>query len=290
MIPLRHLQQLRALERHGSFRAAAVALGLSQPALSRSLQALEESIGCALIDRQRPRVVPTPAGKLVLERAGELLRAARRLESDLDDFLGRETGELVAGIGTYPAEFLLPQALRRLRLAHPGIRIRLVIEAYTDLLPRLRDGEAELAVINIDGLESSDELDVRALRPREGVVFCRADHALARDPKPTFEKMRAYPMACPRLPEPVQRVLGRPGDPEIECNSISAIKAIVGATDALGVVAPESLTEKDTWSVLPPGRGVLRGRFGIVTRSRVTLSPAAAAFTEMLLEADRAVD
>ncbi len=287
MIEHRHLEQLLTLDRVGTFRAAAGELGISQPALSRSIQSLEAQLGVTLFERRRPRVLPTPAGRLLLERAREVAGSFRRLEQDLDRYLGRETGELVAGIGTYPAEFILPQTLRAFMAAHPGVRIHLSIETWTDLLPRLRDGRIELAVISTDDLEPGAALSIRPLRPREGVVFARAGHPLAALDEPTLEDLRAYPVACPRLPQALARLLGRPVEPEIECNSISTIKAIVGESDALGIVAPESLADApERWRILPPGRGRLHASFGIVTRTGRTLTPAAEAFIDRLIAAD----
>jgi len=293
MIEIRHLQQIVALQRHGTFREAARALALSQPALSRSLQALEDQLGVTLFERKRPRVEPTPAGRLLLERASEVIGAIDRMSQDLDRYLGRETGELVAGIGTYPAESILPTALGSFTHAHPGIRIRIVVEVWTELLPRLLDGRIELAVTSIDDLAGDARFDVQALRKREGVVFARAGHPLAtlgKERKLTLADLRPYPIACPRLPRPVQDLLRRPSDPEIECNSISAIKAVVAKSDAIGIVAPESLEDRPkSWLILPPGRGKLRGAFGIVTRKGVTLSPVAEAFLDHVRAADETI-
>ncbi|MGH0028924.1 MAG: LysR family transcriptional regulator [Myxococcota bacterium] len=291
MFELRHLQQFVALHEHGTVRAAARALGLSQPALSRSLKALEEEVGAPLFERTRPRVVPTPAGRLVLERAEDVLGAARRVQGDVDRYLGRETGELVAGIGTYPAESILPPALGAFMKRHPAVRVRVLVEVWTELLPRLANGRIELAVTSTDEIEGGRRpFDVHPLKKRKGVVFARAGHPLARKRRTTLADLRPYPMASPRLPAQVRKLLGRPSDPEIECNSISAIKAVVAASDAIGIVSPASLADDpDAWTILPPGRDRLAGSFGIVTRRGRTLSPAAESFIEAVMEADAAV-
>lgn len=286
MIDVRHLHHVLALQEHGTFRNAAAALGLSQPALSRSIQSLEDSVGSPLFDRRRPRVVPTPVGRLLIERAHAVVGEARHLQEDLDRFLGREVGQVVAGIGPYPTEFILPQALRTLTVKYPKLRVHLRIEVWTDLYQRLRSRQIELAVASTDEIEG-DEFSVLPLRPREGVVFCRAGHPVLANESPTLEDLVPYPLTSPHLPGPARRLLQRAGEPEIECNSVSAIKAIIAATDAIGIVAPEWLEDDPSaWAILPPGRGRLIGQFGVITLAGRTLSPAAEAFIECLLAAD----
>ena len=73
-LDLHQLRQALALLEHGSFVRAAAALHISQPALSRSIQALERNFGNELFLRSASGVVPTDVGRLYLERARDLLR------------------------------------------------------------------------------------------------------------------------------------------------------------------------------------------------------------------------
>ena len=72
-IELRHLRHALALAEHGNFARAAEALHLSQPALTRSLQALEAQVGEQLFDRSHREVTPTTMGELLLQHARQLL-------------------------------------------------------------------------------------------------------------------------------------------------------------------------------------------------------------------------
>ena len=65
MLDLRRLRQLLALQEHGNFSRAAEALHISQPALSRSLQAMENPVGTAIFERQRGNIVPTDMGRML---------------------------------------------------------------------------------------------------------------------------------------------------------------------------------------------------------------------------------
>ena len=79
-LELQQLRQVIALAEHGSFVRAAAALHISQPALSRSIQNLEQRFGSELFLRSSGGVVPTDVGRLYLERARDLLRMADELD------------------------------------------------------------------------------------------------------------------------------------------------------------------------------------------------------------------
>jgi len=101
-LDLRQLRHVLALDRHRNFGRAAEAIGLTQPALSRSLQALEDEIGARLFDRDRSHVAPTAVGERLIERARLLVNQARDIEQDLKQMLGLEVGLLRIGAGPYP--------------------------------------------------------------------------------------------------------------------------------------------------------------------------------------------
>ena len=92
-----NLQQLRhflALTEHGNFARAAEAVNLSQPALSRSIQALEASLDCRLLDRHSRGISLTVHGQLVLEHAQRLLAGSRALENAVVQLANLETGPI----------------------------------------------------------------------------------------------------------------------------------------------------------------------------------------------------
>ena len=80
---LRRLRHLIAVVEHGSFSRAAEAVHLTQPALSRSIQALEAEVGTAVLERNRGAIEPTDVGRLLLTHARQLDSATRDLERDI---------------------------------------------------------------------------------------------------------------------------------------------------------------------------------------------------------------
>jgi hypothetical protein len=117
---LRQLRHLIAVVEHGSFSRAAEAVHLTQPALSRSIQALESEVGAAVLERNRGAIVPTDIGHLLLTHARLLDTVTRDLERDIALTRGLELGELRIGVGPYGGSALVGPAHRPAQLCPPG--------------------------------------------------------------------------------------------------------------------------------------------------------------------------
>ena len=108
MIKLQQLAHALALGRHGNFHRAAAAQHLSQPALSRSIQSLEEGLGVPLFDRQSAAVTPTLYGEALLRRAAVIIEEAEELEREIRLLQGIETGTFTVAMGAYASELSWP--------------------------------------------------------------------------------------------------------------------------------------------------------------------------------------
>ena len=143
---LKRMRHLVALADERNFARAAERVHLSQPALSRSVQAAEEELGISLFDRGGTEVVPTPAGTFVLERARKLLFDSRCLERDVDLYRQKLIGHVAFGTGPFPATTLLPKLLPEFRAGYPAVRIRVEVNNWTYLLQHLRREELDFFV------------------------------------------------------------------------------------------------------------------------------------------------
>ena len=97
------MQQVAAIAREGSFAKAAKALRISQPALSRSIRAVEESIGVRLFERGREGTFPTDAGLAFLQQAADILALADNMGRELTRIKGDNTGQVHVGGKTLAA-------------------------------------------------------------------------------------------------------------------------------------------------------------------------------------------
>ncbi|WP_245214130.1 LysR family transcriptional regulator [Pseudomonas aeruginosa] len=123
---------------------------LSQPALTRSLQALEAQVGEQLFDRSHREVTPTTMGELLLQHARQLLLHAQDLQRDLQLACGLEQGELRVGVGPFAGAALVAPVLAILNRAYPGVHLdggagTLARVARTFAAPRNRPAGRRLA-------------------------------------------------------------------------------------------------------------------------------------------------
>lgn len=142
---LRQLQSLAAIAAHGSFTAAAEAIGLSHSAVSLQVKALEAELGVALVDRatRPPRL--TAQGAALVERA-------HRVAALIDEIRGLGSADPLAGslaVGVVPTEMvhLLPPALARLRRRHPQLGLSVRTGLSSELAQAVRGGELDAALV-----------------------------------------------------------------------------------------------------------------------------------------------
>ncbi|MFC0105961.1 LysR family transcriptional regulator [Kibdelosporangium aridum] len=131
----------------GSFTAAAEALGVSQPNVSRQVAALEEAAGTTLFTRGARGVVLSPAGEIVARHAADVLTALEAAEHELSGLSDRLAGRLKLGAFPTATSVLVPRTLGLLARRHPGLDVRLHEGATPSLLRQLRSGRIEVAVI-----------------------------------------------------------------------------------------------------------------------------------------------
>nr|WP_090348182.1 LysR family transcriptional regulator [Pseudomonas oryzae] len=238
---LNHLRHLVALAEHQSFRKAADALCLTQPALSRSLQALEQELGVRLIDRLGKRNILTAHGRQVVDHARRMLFEAAELQRGIRQLESGQLGDLSLGLGPTPAAILMTPFLRHMATAHPRVRVKVARGAVNRLLQSLREEAVDIIVIDHRALAVSDDLQVELLPPLRGGFVCRAGHPLREPAQADLQALRAYPVASMPLSDEIARnlvtELGTDAHPErlmtISCEDVSSVLEVVEATDAV---------------------------------------------------------
>ena len=142
----------------GSFRAAAEAVHRSQPAVSQQVKALEVEMGQVIYDRASG--LPTPAGRLVYERARVLLDGATGLLQELKDFDETADQELHVGASDTNALYFLPDRVRKFSEQMPNTRLALVTRSTDEIGDAVQRGELDLGIVTLplegEGLESQE--------------------------------------------------------------------------------------------------------------------------------------
>ena len=179
MLDVRRLRVLREVARHGSFSAAADALGYTQPAISRHVALLERETGTTLLERRSTGVRLTDAGELLVAHTDGILARLRDTEEALDALLGLRAGKLRMSTLTSAAATLVPLAIAEYRRRLPDVELSVSMLDPYGVLPMLRAGEVDLALCN--DLSYLDVPDVEAVLLFEEplLVALPADHRLA---------------------------------------------------------------------------------------------------------------
>jgi DNA-binding transcriptional LysR family regulator len=298
MFDLRQLRHFVALAEHGHFARAAEAVHLSQPALSRSIQALEATLDCLLVDRHSRGISLTAHGQLVLEHAKRILAGSQALKNSVGQLSNLHSGELLLGVGPYLAARLVPLALGRFAMRYPQVHTRMMVEGWRPLRERLLRGDIELFVADTREIDNQELLHVMPLTPRPGRLVCRPGHPLLSLADYTPLNVLDYPLVCAGLPEPIEMFLKKASGREqlitVQCDNYMVLREIVVSSDAVSI-APWDAVARDVaagiLAALPRGKLMppQTADYGIVTRQDNSLSPAADAFCRLLLEVDKEI-
>ncbi|MFI2075921.1 hydrogen peroxide-inducible genes activator [Streptomyces triculaminicus] len=146
------LSQLRAfvaVAEHLHFRDAATAIGMSQPALSSAVAALEESLGIQLLERTTRKVLLSPAGERLAARACTVLDAVSDFMEEADAARAPFTGVLRLGVIPTVAPYLLPTVLRLVQGAYPALDLQVHEEQTSSLLDGLTHGRLDLLLLAV---------------------------------------------------------------------------------------------------------------------------------------------
>ncbi len=146
MLDLRRIHVLCEVARHGSFSAAAEALGYTQPAVSRQIATLEAETGAMLVRRVPQGAVLTDAGRLLVERGEAIMARIDEAESELHALLGLGGGRLRVASFASAASSIVPLAIAKFRERHPAVELSIAMADPVDSLPRLRAGELDMAL------------------------------------------------------------------------------------------------------------------------------------------------
>ncbi|MDA0707395.1 MAG: LysR substrate-binding domain-containing protein [Proteobacteria bacterium] len=243
-LKLRHLTVLVAISQHGSLTAAATALGISQPAVSKWLADIEAAIGVQLFIRGR-RLRATSYAKVLLHHAERMLGEARRMHEEVEAVHGGASGIVRIGAMMVAAPELLPRVVTRLRLKDSALRIVVIEDIAVGLWPRFERNELDLLVGRLDEYVLSQGFPLESLYMDPYCVIAGPHHALARKRRPTWAEAALYPWVLPPAPTPLRRAVdltfadaGLPAPrPWLESVSFTTNQVILRESDCLGVIS-----------------------------------------------------
>jgi DNA-binding transcriptional LysR family regulator len=285
----RQLRHLLAVVDHGSVSAAADHVHLSQPALSRSLRALEDELRAPLFDRHERRLVPTPFAEAYLTRARRIVFEEAEGARELALMHSGRAGSLAVGMGSALARGLLARLLIELMAGAPRLKLRTLVETTDRLVDALRREELDFFVGDVRVADTDSELQVEPLHACRFGWFARQGHPLQKKQALSIQSVLRHPLVAPGFIEPAaqrqfMRHYGLTGPMldrfTLQCADGETVRQVLASTDAImpaidltmleelrggSVVALDVVPALDAELVL-----------GIVQRAGRTLVPAAA--------------
>ena len=302
---LRDLEALLKVVEAGSVRAGARLLNRSQPAVTASLQQLEQELGAQILLRTKRGVQPTHYGEALLRRAHSICAEAERAREEIAQLRGNWTGTVRFAVSPAIGVEVLPDVIRSFMRRYPSVRLQLQEGLYPEIAPALRSGQLDFAVgpAPIEDASSpgrsvtspnSSSLIVEPVVPAEvviatvrGAVTSRAtslrklvDHDWILSGSPPgpgaviLEWFSALGLPAPRI--------------RIVCESFLIVPSIVAATGMLATMPRavfDSFESRYGLVAVPVADVLDQGMISVLRRADSPPTPAAAALIEAIRRA-----
>ena len=234
-----------AVAEHGSFRKAAEALNLSQPALSAHVRDLEDGIGVSLLSRTTRSVRLTREGEHFLVRSKRALYEIQSAVRELQDEAALRRGRITVACVPTIASSMLPHALARLAERYPEIRVHILDEVAESLYQRLLNRDADLGIGPAP--PRSSDITFETLTNDHFIAVYPRKHALAKRKTVTLEDLARFPFLALAPRTNVRTILdrafaeaGHALDPVYEVSHHYTLGGMVEA--GLGVTALPSMS------------------------------------------------
>ncbi len=291
---LTDLQAFRAVAELGSFRKAAEVVNISQPALSRRIDKLEEALGVPLFERTTRSVKLTTVGRVFARSAEQLLDDLDVALLSIRDVSSSRLGHVTIACVPSVAYYFLPNLIASYHRRFPRIRVKLLDASANEVLSAVINGEADFGVSFMGSQEP--EIEFKMLLQERFVAACRRDHPLARKKRITWNELYAHEYVSVDKTSGNRLLLDQalsavaPRAPSVcETRHVTTLLGLVEA--GLGVAAVPSMAmpahDHPILTSVPLVEPVVKRRVGIVKRRGRPLTPAAEEFHRMIIEAKR---
>jgi len=271
-----------------SFSLAAESLHITQPAVSKRIQQLENSIRVELFDRIGRRSILTPNGRAFKPHAERILQELRSYRSSLSQQQLTPSGNLSFATSHHVGLHRLPQVLRDFKIRYPRVDLDLHFMDSEDACAAIANNELELAIVTLPEA-ADDRLEYEPVWIDELVVVMAADHALATQQEIEPARLLGHAAILPSRGTFTRKIIDNlfAGikdrlDIILETNYLETIKVMVSANLGWSIL-PQSMVDSSLTSRYLNDFDLQRP-LGIVTRKKRTLSLSSSAMIELLRE------
>ncbi len=285
-VKFRHLVCFVEVARLGNVIKAADVLGVSPPAISKTLHELEEALDVSLFDRSHRSMVLTRLGKVFLQHAGSSLAALRQ---GVDSIIQSRAADVVpVTVGALPtvSSGILPKAVRLLTEESVTCKVRIVTGPNDFVLAQLRQGHFDFVIGRMAEPELMKGFAFEHLYSEEVALVVRPGHPLLSNQTFDFNTITHYPVLMPPVGSAIRPVVDRfliahgigALRDQIETVSTSFGRSFTRASDAIWIISEGVVTEDveaQQLSLLPLNMSQTLGPIGLTRRIDDILSPTA---------------
>lgn len=286
LVQLRHFV---VLAEKASYVQAAKALFLTQPALSRSIQGLEDELGGTLFNRLGRRISLTPLGAEVLQRAQRLVSDAEALKQTGKELQAGLSGRLRIGLSSGPGALLSTPLMLHMAQHHPQLHLDISRGNTGVLLHELREQKLDAALVDIRSMRPSSDLQTTHTFELDAGFLVRPDHPLVLTGRAvTLAEVMAHPIASTPLSDEVARMLMARYGPQANPDDLVTLRC----DETLSIVDVARRSNAVVLTVVAVAAGLVKldvtpslnatARFGLVTLSRQQEAPALRIVREQL--------
>jgi DNA-binding transcriptional LysR family regulator len=282
----RQMLLLVALGNERNIHRASEVLKMTQPAASKQLKDLEDTLGVMLFDRHARGMTPTGYGETMIRHARAVLTSLAQAQDDIDALKCGLSGKVNVGIIMSPAVTTIPAAIVRVKRQAPLLCINVQMEASDVLLDRLQNGDLDFALARVTAREDRSNLQFEELAQEPVRVVARLGHPLLGQARVSMDDIAQFGWVLPsngsilrqRFDMAFRRRGVQPPANVVETASTLVVTSILEQTDFLHAMpfdVADYCARFNMLRIVPVDLGCTMDSFGIITRSGHALSPGA---------------
>jgi DNA-binding transcriptional LysR family regulator len=293
---LRHLQLMVALSETESLRRAADELAMTQPAATKALHELEDTIGVSLFVRHARGMEPTIFGEAVMRYARVVFEDLDELREELAGIEAGDIGKVRIGAVMAPSPELLTNTIVKLKEAHPRLQMVVTIDTSDVLVQSLQQDQLDVVIGRIPDSFPALDLSFETLAEEALSIVVRPDHPMARvATRPRLAALARYPWIIQPHPSPMRQVIDQtfresrvaPPVSTVETSSILTTLSLLRDSDMLAVLPSSVAQYYVALGAIAAVSTPLRGRlapYGLILRKNRRITPA----TQLVIDSIRA--
>jgi DNA-binding transcriptional LysR family regulator len=283
---------LQLYEQRSVLRAAQLT-GMTQPAASKMLGELEESLGVKLFERHARGVQPTWYGEILARHARTAMSEMDRAHDEILALKSGISGQAAIGTVLNPGTYLIPPVIAALKASHPRIKVSIEMDFSRPMVARLLEGQLDCVIGRILDAEGAGGLNFEPLCDEPHSIIARADHPLIRKKGLAFSDLLELGWVLQatgsvlrgRFNSMLQELGSAHPTNVVETSALPVTIALLQITDMIAVLPDQAVfpyCAAGLLGILPIKLGVKMDAFGIITRREHALSPGAEVVLKIL--------